>query len=383
MSQPNALEIALRQRRVLVCVGSGGVGKTTVAATLGLRAAAMGRRVLVLTIDPAKRLADALGLVELGNVERQVDTAPLCREGMEVEGELWAMMLDLKRSWDDFIVRSLPEEKQEAVLRNRFYRTLSSALAGSQEYIATEKLYELYLKGGYDLLILDTPPTANALDFLDAPRRILDFLDSETLRFLLTPGKAVGRIGLHLFRLGGGLVAKALARLTGEDTLRELASFMLQLEGTYEHFKDRAAKVKELLTSPEAAFVLVTSPQALPVDEAIYFHGLLVDEGIDVAAVVSNRVERDPLPDRELPTAETLANRLAERGIEDAADLGARLVETFEEQRIQARSDASQRAKLRAATRPTLQIAVPRFTSDVYDLPSLWRVGSHLLPDER
>lgn len=199
---PLDLDTALRERRILVCVGAGGVGKTTVAASLGLRAAALGRRVIVLTIDPARRLANALGLPSLGNQETLVDPEWIREAGIAADGELWAMMLDLKRSWDDLIHRSVPPDRAKIILANRFYQTLSSALAGSQEYIAMEKLYELYSRGDWDLLILDTPPTAHALDFLDAPNRILDFLDNDAVRMVLGPALAAGKVGMRLFNFG-------------------------------------------------------------------------------------------------------------------------------------------------------------------------------------
>lgn len=373
---------ALRTRRVIVCVGSGGVGKTTVAATLALKAAVEGRKAIVLTIDPARRLANALGLATLGNVESRVDTAHLRQLGVEPKGELWAMMLDLKRSWDDFIYRTVPRDRADAILKNRFYQTLSSALAGSQEYIAMEKLYELYSRGDWDLLILDTPPTAHALDFLDAPNRVLDFLDNEAARAILGPAMAAGRMGLRLFNLGGNYIAKTLSKFTGGETLQELAAFMLEIQGTYDVFKDRAAKVKQLLGSEEAAFVLVTSAHAFTVDEAIYFHQVLVQERMHVAAVVANRVHPDFLGDLPNPTTAELGDGLARCGIPDAGapPLSSRLEKTVLEARAMAQLDQRHLQRLAAACRPTQQLRVPRFDTDVYDLPGLWTLSQHLFP---
>ena len=373
---------ALRTKRVIVCVGSGGVGKTTVAATLALKAAAEGRKAIVLTIDPARRLANALGLATLGNVETRVEDEWLRRAGIEPRGELWAMMLDLKRSWDDFIHRTVPADRADAILKNRFYQTLSSALAGSQEYIAMEKLYELSARGDWDLLVLDTPPTAHALDFLDAPNRVLDFLDNEAARAILGPALAAGRMGLKLFNLGGNYVAKTLSKFTGGETLQELAAFMLEIQGTYDVFKDRAAKVKQLLGSDEAAFVLVTSAQAFTIDEAIYFHQMLKQERMAVAAVVANRVHRDFLGELPNPTTAELADGLARSGIPDAGapPLSSRLEKTVLEARAMATLDAKHLARLAAACRPTPQLQVPRFETDVYDLPGLWTMSQHLFP---
>ncbi|AKU90170.1 ArsA family ATPase [Vulgatibacter incomptus] len=373
---------ALLQRRVIVCVGSGGVGKTTVAAALALRAAAAGRRAIVLTIDPAKRLANALGLEQLGNVETRVDDERLRRAGIETEGELWAMMLDLKRSWDDFIGRHVSPDKREAILQNRFYQTLSSALAGSQEYIATEKLYELYSEGKYDLLVLDTPPTAHALDFLEAPRRILDFLESSSVRAMAGPAMAAGKLGLKLMSFGGSLAGRALSKLTGAETLEELVRFMLEIQDTYGVFKDRAAKVKALFGSDETAFFVVTSAQASAIDEAIYFHHLLAEERIPIAGVVANRIHRDFLGDSPLPSRQDLAEALSSAGVRDTGDppLSERLARTSAEARAMARLDRRNLERLEAATRRSPQLRVPSFDADVYDLPGLWAVDRHLFP---
>ncbi len=375
-----SLDEALATRRVIVCVGSGGVGKTTLAASLALRAAVAGRKVIVCTIDPAKRLANALGLPELGNVETRIEPARLEAAGLRPRGELWALMLDLKRSWDDFITSALPPEKAAAVLENRFYRTLSSALAGSQEYIAMEKLHELASRGTWDLVILDTPPTAHALDFLDAPNRILDFLGGDAARVLLGPALAAGRVGLRFFHLGGSFVARTLSKLTGTELLEQLAGFLIEISGSYEVFKERAAKVKALLASDQAAFVLVTSAQAFTVDEAIYFHGLLVEEGMPIAAVVANRVHEDPLDGLPTPTPEVLADALLREGVADGGSppLSVRLAHTAAEGRALAELDERHLARLAASTGPTPQRRVPRFDLDVYDLAGLWKIAGHL-----
>jgi len=379
-SPPLDLERALRDRRVIVCVGAGGVGKTTVAATLALRAAAEGRRAMVLTIDPARRLANALGLERLGNVETEVDLARLRGAGVEPQGRLFATMLDLQRSWDDFIARHVLPGQREALLRNRFYQTLSSALAGSQEYIATERLYEVHSRGDYDLLVLDTPPTSHALDFLDAPRRILDFLDQGSFRAVTGPALAAGRLGLKLMTLGGSVVGKALSRLTGTETLEELTAFMLEIQGTYGVFKDRAAKVKALFASDDAAFVLVTSAHGANVDETIFFHERLAAERIPVAGVVANRVHPDFLEGAPVPDSAALAAALAAAGLDDPGQppLSERLVQTLAEARAIADADRRSLERLASATRPTPLHRVPRFDSDLYDLPGLWELSRHL-----
>ncbi|HET6921522.1 MAG TPA: ArsA family ATPase, partial [Anaeromyxobacteraceae bacterium] len=265
-----AVRESLRHKRIAVCVGSGGVGKTTVAAALGLQRALDGGRALVCTIDPARRLASALGLDSLGNVESRVPDHKLAAAGLAPRGQLHAMMLDVKRTWDDLVARHAPDrQRQDRIFRNRIYQQLSSALAGSQEYMAMEKLYELSTERDYDLVVLDTPPTAHALDFLEAPDRILDFLGSETARFLLAPALGAGKVGLRLFQLGSSYIARTLSRFTGSDVLREVAEFMAGFQGMYEGFKTRAAAVRALLAEPQVGFVIVSSASPLSVDEAL------------------------------------------------------------------------------------------------------------------
>lgn len=376
---PRLAEVVAR-KRVLVCVGSGGVGKTTLSAALGLHAAAQGRKVVVCTIDPARRLANSLGLTELGNVETRVPPDKLEAAGLSPKGELYAMMLDLKRSWDDFILKHAPPEKRDAILASRFYQQLSSALIGSQEYVAMEKMVELSESRDYDLLVLDTPPTTNALDFLDAPNRVLDFFGDDTVRFMLAPALKAGRVGLKMFHLTGGYFVKTLARFTGMEVLQELSEFLLSLAPMYEVFKRRAQQVKEMLASPQAAFVLVTSPSTLTVDEAIYFHTLLKQDGMPVAAVVCNRVHPPLEPGRQgfAPEhVEALAEALRGAGA-GAEGAEARLVQAFSEAQILAELDGAEVRRLAEACAPTPLVSVPRFDSDVYDVSGLRELNRHL-----
>ncbi|HEY5677175.1 MAG TPA: ArsA-related P-loop ATPase, partial [Myxococcales bacterium] len=255
-----AVSESLAGKRVAVCVGSGGVGKTTVAAALALGRALQGGKVLVCTIDPARRLANALGLEALGNVESHVPAHKFREAGLAPKGQLFAMMLDVKRTWDDLVARHAPDRaRQERIYQNRIYQQLSGALAGSQEYMAMEKLYELATERDYDLIVLDTPPTAHALDFLEAPERILDFLGNESARLLLAPAVSAGKLGLRLLQLGSSYVAKTLGKFTGAEVLRDLAEFMATFQGMYEGFKDRAAAVRALLAEAQVGFVIVAS----------------------------------------------------------------------------------------------------------------------------
>jgi anion-transporting ArsA/GET3 family ATPase len=366
----NSLGPALAKKRVLVCVGSGGVGKTTVAATLALRAAVDGRSSLVCTIDPAKRLANALGLSALGNTETQVSSQVLQALGVKPKASLHAMMLDMKQTWDDLITRFAPPDQRERILANRFYQSLSTALAGSQEYIALEKLWELRRRSAYELIVLDTPPTAHALDFLDAPNRILDFLDNEAAKWLLTPALKAGKFGLSLFNLGSSYAAKTLSKFTGVETLQELSSFMLAISTMNEGFRERARGVRELLKDPQTGFVLVTGPHPERLDEVTHFRSLLKQNQMEVLALVVNRVH--PLPPPSL--------------WDDAAQLAdsrrAKVVETLEELKVLAEQDAAAVRQLAAACPDVPLIQVPRFELDVHDLTALWRTGRFLLGDE-
>ncbi|BDG08433.1 ArsA family ATPase [Anaeromyxobacter paludicola] len=366
----------LAGRRIAVCVGSGGVGKTTVAAAIGLSRALAGEKVLVCTIDPARRLANALGLAALGNVEARVPTHKLAEAGLEAKGELHAMMLDVKRTWDDLVARHAPDRQRlERILRNRIYQQLSGALAGSQEYMAMEKLYELSTERDYDLIVLDTPPTAHALDFLEAPDRIVDFLGNETARRLLSPALHAGKVGLKLFQLGGSYVAKTLGRFTGAEVLQDLAEFMSTFQGMYEGFKERAASVRQLLSEPQVGFVLVAAPNPLSVDEALFFHERLHAEAMPVAGLVMNRVTPDLWPaGTPLPSAGELGAALGGRG---TAGLPERLARTLAEHQRAARADAAEAARLfGAAALP--HAAVPRLESDVHDLTGLARLAACL-----
>jgi len=375
-----ALLKGLSEKRIAVVVGSGGVGKTTVAAAIALSRAREGGRALVCTIDPARRLAAALGLASLGNVETRVPAEAFEKAGLAARGELHAMMLDVKRTWDDLIARHAPDEvHRDRILKSRIYQQVSGALAGSQEYMAMEKLYELATERDYDLVVLDTPPTAHALDFLEAPDRILDFLGNDTARLLLAPAVGAGRIGLRLFQLGGGYVAKTLSRFTGSDVLRDVAEFMENFQGMYEGFKTRAAAVRGMLSKPDVGFVLVSSPSPLSIDEALFFHGHLRAQAMPVAGVVANRVTPDLWEaDEPLPSAANLAAALdaAKAGLGDG-ELARRVARTLAEHQVFARADARELRRLRGGTTGA-HVSVPRLGSDVHDLAGLAALGSWL-----
>lgn len=367
---------ALATRRIVVCVGSGGAGKTTVAAAIGLERALAGQRALVCTIDPARRLANALGLSTLGNVESRVPAHKFAEAGLRPAGELHAMMLDVKRTWDDLVTRHAPDHaRRDRILRNRLYQQMSAALAGSQEYMAMEKLYELATDRDYDVIVLDTPPTAHALDFLEAPDRILDFLGNETARALLAPALGAGRLGLRLAQLGGGYIAKTLARFTGQQALGDLGDFLQSFQGMYDGFKERAAAVRALLSRPDVGFVLVASPSSVSIDEALAFHERLHAESMPIAGLVVNRLTPNLWSSGPLPTPEILAPGLGTDAA--AADLAARLAATFAEH--QALATAERRAvDLLLARMEMAQAIVPRLETDVHDLAGLARLAEWL-----
>jgi anion-transporting ArsA/GET3 family ATPase len=287
----NSLQYVLENKRIIVCAGSGGVGKTTVAASIALKAALDGRKTAVLTIDPAKRLASSLGLKELTNKPKKVDKRKFASAGLEPEGTLYAMMLDTKSTFDDVIIQYAQNEDQaQRILDNRFYRNISGTLSGTQEYMAMEKLYELHASGDYDLIVIDTPPTRNALDFLDAPNRLTEFFDSRVLRWLLLPYMKAGGGIMRVANVAASTFLRVVKRIVGSDVLEDTAEFFGNLEGMYDGFKERAREVAALLKSDVTSFVVVTSPAEESVDEAVFFARRLDESQLPFGALVINRV---------------------------------------------------------------------------------------------
>jgi anion-transporting ArsA/GET3 family ATPase len=369
----------LKSRRVVVCVGSGGVGKTTISATLGLRAAQLGRKTLILTIDPARRLANSLGLSTLGNVETRISAEQFEKAGLEQHGELWAMTLDLRRTWDDLITRHAPTvEKRQQILNNRLYRQVSTSLAGSLEYMAMEKVYELDKAGTYDIVILDTPPTAHALDFIDAPNRLLDVFENDAAKLLLTPAMAAGRVGLTLMHFGSSFVLKTLARFTGAGLLTDLADFFQAFQGMYDGFKERAAATKDLLAGRNSAFILVSSPHPQTIDEAIFLAHELSRSSISVAASIVNRVQTNltSLGGPTDPARLALALAVGRVPNEGNPHLADRLATTIAELGAVAVRDREQIDRLRTEFGARFPIyEVRRMDRDVHDLGALARVS--------
>ncbi len=268
-----------RTNRVVVCCGAGGVGKTTTAAAMALRAAEYGRTVVVLTIDPAKRLAQALGIKDLGNNPQRVPLAP------EVTGELYAMMLDMRRTFDEMVVQYSAEGRADAILDNQFYQTVATSLAGTQEYMAMEKLGQLLAEDKWDLVVVDTPPSRNALDFLDAPKRLGSFMDSRLWKLLLAPGRGIGRLVTGAV----GLAMKALSTVLGSQMLADAAGFVQALDATFSGFREKADRTYELLKRRGTQFVVVSAAEPDALREASFFIDRLSQERMPLAGLILNR----------------------------------------------------------------------------------------------
>ncbi len=363
----------LTGKRVIICVGSGGVGKTTVSAALALGLASHGRRVAVVTIDPANRLAAALGLDELSASPHRIDPELLGAQGVPVSGELWAMMLDAKRTFDEIVTRLEPdEEKLAAILENPVYRELSTAVAGSHEMSAIAKLYELHEEHDFDTIVLDTPPSRNALDFLNAPSRLLGFLDGRALQVFLAPTGLTAR----LFGRGTGIVFGIFARVTGIDMLGELSRFFASLAGVIDGFGEQTRAVAELLRAPSTAFVIVTSPEPEPARESAYLAARLDEAGMAREGLIVNRVHTEGLHGHtpEQVTA-LLEPELGER-------LAARVASNLDDFDILARRDAATVARLSDeldGPAGLTQVQVPYLDEDIQDLAGLARIATHLL----
>ncbi|MBA3300334.1 MAG: ArsA family ATPase [Thermoleophilaceae bacterium] len=356
----------IERKSVVVCAGAGGVGKTTSAAAIALGMAERGLKTAVLTIDPAKRLANSLGLEQLDNEPRRV--------ALDANGELWAMMLDAKSTFDGVVERyaSSPESR-DRILENRIYHQLSNAVAGSQEYMAMEKLYELHESGEYDLLVLDTPPTRNALDFLDAPERLHRFVDSRSLAFFMAPS----RTGLKIFSRGTGLLFAALKRVTGVDLLQDISEFFGLFAEISDGFRERSRAVTQLLENPATTFLLVTSPQRDAIDEVIYFRRSLRERKMPFGGVIVNRVHQEVALEAEgEDVAEELASLLEPK-------LARRAALNFDDYRAISEQDRRNMERLEAelGSRDPL-VLVPYFDEDVHDLSGLERMNEHLFaPD--
>ena len=383
MTGPSTVDETVRTRSIIICCGSGGVGKTTTAAAFGLQAARLGRKACVVTIDPARRLANSLGLDQLTNHPTRIDG--------EWPGELHALMLDPKGTFDDLILRySDSPEQVEDIKQNRIYRNLTGSLSGTQEYMAMEKLYELVDGGEFDLVVVDTPPTRNALDFLDAPRRLTHFLGNRVFQALMKPTRA----GLKFMGVAAQALLRTIAKVAGADIVQDAVAFFQAFEGMEEGFRERALRVREMLGDEGTAFVLVASPRPDSVEEAVHFAGKLAESDLAVTALVVNRVQPRFVDDHRLDTLVALAGTAGTAGTGGTAGTagtaGGSGGPTATERPLDglianlagftAASDREERAyaDLVASVAPAPVSRVPLLNGDVHDLAGLAEVADLL-----
>ncbi|MCW2604305.1 MAG: putative anion-transporting ATPase [Pseudonocardiales bacterium] len=360
--------------RVIVTCGSGGVGKTTTAAAIALLAAEAGRRTVVLTIDPALRLAQSLGLTELDNTPREV-------VGVDTSsgGRLFAMMLDMKRTFDDVVTAHATPERAQAIFDNPFYQSLSSSFAGTQEYMAMEKLSQLRLSDEWDLVVVDTPPSRSALDFLDAPQRLGRFLDGRMIRLLSAPARAGGKAYLKVVGASFSIFSRLLDRILGGELLRDVSSFVSALETMFGGFRERAQQTYELLKAPGTAFVVVAVPETAALREASYFVARLAADDMPLAGIVINRVAQQSAPGlsatRAAAAAEDIDSALPDP-VDAAIAVAALRVHVETAAVVEAQSRLIRR--LRIAHPGVATHSVPAMATDVHDLDGLREIGSAL-----
>jgi len=360
----------LDRAEIIVCCGAGGVGKTTTAAALALRAAERGRNVCVLTIDPARRLAQSIGLTELDNTPREVkgiDTA--------AGGRLDAMMLDMKRTFDDIVITHAEPARAEAILANPFYVSLSSSFAGTQEYMAMEKLGQLKAEARWDLIVVDTPPSRSALDFLDAPQRLGRFLDGRMIRMLTAPARVGGRAYLKVFTIGLKVFTDVLNRILGTQTLRDLSLFVSSLESMFGGFRERADRTYQLLKEAGTSFIVVAVPERDALREAAYFVERLETDRMPLAGLVLNRVHSSAAPSLSVERSLAAAEALDETGDEP---LAAAVLRVHADRLATAARDGRRAAQFHSAYPSVLMVSVAAQAGDVHDLDGLREIGVEL-----
>jgi anion-transporting ArsA/GET3 family ATPase len=380
-AQPASKPLAqlLSAKDIVIACGPGGVGKTTMAASVAAMAAVeQGGRVLVLTVDPARRLADALGLKGIGNDEVRITDDVFARAAAHPRGELWAAMLDTKQSWDDLIRAHAPdEETREKILANPLYQNIAARFVQSHDYIAMERLYEIKTEGKYDLIVVDTPPTRNALDFLDAPQRMADFFSSRLLRWLIVPYRS------RLVNVASRPFYQVADRILGTQFLADISEFFILFQSMYKGFVERAEAVTRLLSDRGTTFIVVSTLEATPMREAEFFSAELEARKLHLGAIVLNKVLpeylRDARADKLAESMKSRASELAE-GLTDDPATAARVVEevaeSFLDFGVVARREAEQQAELRGS--PDVLITVPFFDADIYDMAGLLALGAQV-----
>jgi anion-transporting ArsA/GET3 family ATPase len=369
-----------RRTRIIVCCGSGGVGKTTTAAAIGLRAAEHGRRVVVLTVDPARRLAQSMGLTSLDNTPRLVPGVPGRDDAGDNPsdtaddqgGSLHAMMLDMKRTFDEIVEAHADPDRAAQILANPFYQSLSSSFAGTQEYMAMEKLGQLRRAQEWDLIVVDTPPSRSALDFLDAPQRLGRFLDGKLLRLLTAPAKLGGRAYLRVLNAGFGVVTGVLTKILGAQVLRDVQTFVSALDTMFGGFRERADYTYQLLRAPGTAFLVVAAPEPDALREASYFVERLAQERMPLAGLLLNRVQRAPAARLSAARSQAAAETLQAAGSHPLAATALRL----HAERMQQVSAQRRLAERFTAAHPAVPVAeIPAQGQDVHDLDGLRAIG--------
>jgi anion-transporting ArsA/GET3 family ATPase len=383
------LDSLLAAKEIVVCCGPGGVGKTTTAAAAGLLAAQRhGSKVLVLTVDPARRLADALGLSGIGNDEHRVPDEAFRAAGLRPRGELWAAMLDMKESWDALIRRHAPDQRtRDEILANPLYRNISGRFVQSHDYIAMERLYEIHSERDYDLIVVDTPPTRNALDFLDAPKRVAEFFSSRLLRWLIVPYRS------RFVNAATRPFYQVADRILGSEFLSDIAEFFILFQSMHAGFMERSEAVERLLADRRTTFMVVSTLEAVPLREAEFFAEQLSARRLHLGAIVLNKV----LPDYLLRSdggavAEAMRERSAELGEKLAPALAAitpelgdtdqitrvlsEVADSFLNFQVVARREMEERQSLSVV--PDVLATVPFFDTDIYDLAGLVRLGEQI-----
>ncbi|MDF2824793.1 MAG: arsA 1 [Mycobacterium sp.] len=367
-STPPALDLESILRdttnRVVVCCGAGGVGKTTTAAAMALRAAEYGRSVVVLTIDPARRLAQALGIKDLGNSPQRVPLAP------EVTGELHAMMLDMRRTFDEMVVEYSGNDRAQSILDNQFYQTVATSLAGTQEYMAMEKLGQLLAEDRWDLVVVDTPPSRNALDFLDAPKRLGSFMDGRLWRLLLAPGRGIGKLVTGAV----GLAMKGMSTILGSQMLSDASAFVQSLDSTFGGFREKADRTYALLKQRGTQFVVVSAAEPDALREASFFVDRLSQEGMPLAGLILNRTH---------PTLSALTVERATDGAEvleadDPDSVTAAILRVHADRALTAKREVRLLSRFTGANPKVAIVGVPSLPFDVSDLEALRAIADQL-----
>ena len=377
-----SVEQLLAAKEIVICCGSGGVGKTTAAAALATMAATRhGGRVLVLTVDPARRLANALGLEGFGNVETRVPESAFAAARVHPRGELWAAMLDTRQSWDDLVRRHAPDKATvQAILDNKLYQNFAGRFVQSHDYIAMERLYEIHASGAYDLVVVDTPPTRNAVDFLDAPERMAEFFTSRFLRLLIAPYRS------RLVSMASKPFYQVADRILGTQFLQDIAEFFILFQSMYDGFVQRARSVSALLRDRRSTFVVVSTLEGAPLREAEFFLDQLEERRLHLGAIVLNKVlpgyfldaESSRVAERIASDSKRIAAAVAQED-ESEADV-ARVIDEVADSYLRfsvvAQREAEQRAELAAS--PEVIAAVPYFESDISDLAGLLQLGEKI-----